>query len=85
MSHPYRDRLPSPPTEEELWLSLDCALEEALRDPHLSWSLTWNIIMDAQEYGYPAVEVAAVSLLHELNPLPPEWDLPRERIVIRDP
>jgi hypothetical protein len=82
-SHPYREAVSSSWQEEELWLSLDCALVEAMRDTSLAWAMAWNVLLDAQALRIKAVEVAATSLLHELSGgLPPDWLLPQDRLDI---
>lgn len=65
---PYRSATSSSWTEEELWLSLDGALEEAIRDPVLAWGMAWSIVNSADA----AVEVrrAAAALMSVLCGLP---------------
>lgn len=62
---PFRSLTSSSWTEEELWLRLDCALEEAMVDPAFAWSLAWTVWIDSK--GHNVVRVAADSLLDELG------------------
>ncbi len=68
---PYRSLTSSSTEEDELWLRLDDALLEAMRDPVFAWSIAWNVAIDAE--GFTDVQDAAVRLLENL--LPSEiWD-----------
>lgn len=49
-----------------MWHALDGALEEALRDPHLAWSIAFNVIIDSADF--PEVRRAAEALVSELGP-----------------
>jgi hypothetical protein len=61
---PYRPAWSSSWDEEELWLRLDWALEEALGDPGLAWSMSWSIAMDSADF--PDVRRCAEALMSEL-------------------
>lgn len=62
----YRGPVSSSYTEDELWLRLDWALEEALKDPSLSWAMAWSVAMDSADFR--DVRVAAERLMDELTP-----------------
>lgn len=48
-----------------MWQRLDWALEEALRDPELAWSMAWSIAADSADL--PDVRRCAVALMSELQ------------------
>lgn len=72
---PYRPAWSPSWDEEELWLRLDCALEEAMRDPRLAWAMTWSIALDAA--AFPEVRQCAESLMSAL-----EWCESGGRLLI---
>ena len=60
--------------EEDLWLRLDCALLEALREPVLAWGMAWSIAMDAAG-RYPELIAAAEGLMSAVDGTEPDPDL----------
>ena len=61
---PYRPAWSPSWDEEELWTRLDWALEAAIRDPDLAYSMAWSISMDSADF--PDVRRCADSLMSEL-------------------
>ena len=53
--------------EEELWLRLDGALEQALNEPMQAYSAAWFVYCDARRRGFRDVMVAADGLLEQLS------------------
>lgn len=64
---PYRKPDRTLTDEEELWYSLDQALERAFGDPVWAWGVAWQVARDAGS-RFPEVRDAAASLMQELQP-----------------
>lgn len=64
---PYRQLVSPSYEEDELWESLDVAIEGALKDPVFAWNMVWLIVQDARRLGYKDVQSAAERILDILQ------------------